>query len=294
MPMNTQQFLNLYLKKIDRAFFEAWDEEPEQWSKYLLDKDSNAYAEIVQNFAGLGRWTKKDELKNPDQQNFKLADLITTTHTPFATQIVMSREQVDDAKFGEVESMTRDAGHAGRDTIEGECAQVLDNAFTQNQYDGVPLFSNAHPNRGDAGGTQSNLASGALNDANLKQAIVLFRQQKDEAGKQIMSRPKRLIINQSQQFTAATILQSALMSGTANNDKNTLPTLEVVDLNFIASLTAWFIQGDRHKLTHYYRVKPEFKRNSEMEDNGSYVWYGYFRHATAVENWRQMAGSTGV
>lgn len=294
MAMNTQQFLNLYLKKIDSAFFEAWDEEPEQWSKYLLDKDSNQYAEIVQNFAGIGRWTPKSELANPDQQNFKLGDLITTTHTPFAVQIVMSREQVDDAKFNEVENMTRDAGHAGRDTVEAECAQVLDNAFTVNQYDGVPLCSNAHPNRGEAGGTQSNLATGPLTDANLKQGIILFRQQKDEAGKQIMARPKRLIVNQALQFTAATILQSALMSGTANNDKNTLPSLEIVDLLFTNSTTAWFLQGDRHKLTHYWRVKPEFKRNPEMEDNGSWVWNGYFRHSTAVENWRNFVGSTGV
>lgn len=293
MPMNTQQFQNLYLKKIDRAFFEAYDEEPEQWSRFLNDKNSDQYAEVVQRFAGTTNWTKKDELANPQEQRFKLGDLIMTTHTPYAVQIVMSREQVDDAKYGEVENMAKDAGHGARNTVETNNAAMLDTAFTANQYDGVPLCSNAHPNRGDQGGTQSNLATGPLTDANLRSAIILFRQQKDEGGKQIMQRPSKLIINQSNQFNAAVILQSALVSGTANNDKNALPSLEIVDLDFTTLTGQWFLQAKRHQLQHYWRVPIEFKRDSEMESNGSWEWNGYYRDSMAVEDWRGFVGSAG-
>ena len=293
MPMNTSQFQNLYLKKIDKTFFEAWDEESEQWSRYLKAETSSQNAEVTQNFAGIAKWSKKDELANPTEQKFKLGDIITTTHQPFAVTVVMSREQVDDSKYKEVEGMTRDAGHAGRETLESECIGVLDNAFTVNQYDGVPLCSDSHPNRGDAGGVQDNLHSGALSDATLKTGLTLFRQQKDESGKQILARPKKLIIHQSKQFLAATILQSTLQSGTPNNDKNVLPALEIVDLDFMSSTTAWFLQGSRHGLVHYFRVKPEFIREKEMRQNGSWVWNGYFRHSTAVENWRMFVGSAG-
>jgi len=289
MPTNTAQFQNLYLKKIDRTFFEAWDEEAEQWSKFLQAETSTQNAEVTQNFAGIAKWNKKDELANPTEQKFKLGDIITTTHQPFAVTVVMSREQVDDSKYKEVENMTRDAGHAGRETLEAECALVLDGAFTVNQYDGVPLCSDSHPNRGDAGGTQDNLHSGALSDATLKTGITLFRQQKDEAGKQILSRPKKLIIHQTKQFLAATILQSSQVAGGQLNDKN----LEIVDLDFVASQTAWFLQGARHRMVHYFRVKPEFLREKEMRQNGSWVWNGYFRHSTAIESWRQVVGSTG-
>lgn len=294
MPMNTGQFSNLYLKKIDRAFFEAWDEEPEQWSKYLKAETSSQGAEVTQNFAGIGKWTQKDELTNYGEQKFKLGDIITTTHTPFGVEIVMSREQVDDSKYQEVENMTKDAGHAGRETVEDECASVIDNSFTANQYDGVPLFSASHPNRGDAGGTQSNLATGALSDTNLRAGLILFRQQKDEAGKQIMSRAKKLIVNQTQQFNAAVILQSAKVSGTADNDENPLPSLEIVDLDFITSQTAWILQGQRHGMIHFFRVKPEFKREAQMRSNGSWAWNGYFRHSTEIRNWRNAVGSTGL
>ena len=270
-PMQTNNFQDVFLKKIDRVFFEAYDEEPEEWSQYLNDKTSSQYAEIVQRYAGTTNWTKKNELQNPQTQSFKLADLIITEHTPYSIQIEMSRELYDDFKFNEVENMTRDAGHGARNTVETECAQLLDNAFTVNQYDGVPLFSAAHPNRGAQGGTQSNLATGPLNDQNLKDGIVLFRQQKDEGGKQIMQRPAKLIVNQVQQFTAATVLQSALQSGTANNDTNTLPSLKIVDLLFTTNTSSWILQANRHQLQHYWCVPIEFHRRKEMTDNMAYV-----------------------
>lgn len=295
MPTNTQQFNNLWTRKIDRVFFEAWDEEKEQWSKYLQNEKSDSNNETVQTFAGFGTWTKRNaENVNATEQKFKLGDLIVTTHTPFDIEVVMSREQIKDEKYGEVEAMIRDAGHAGRETVERECVGVLDDAFTVNQYDGVPLFSNSHPNRGDAGGVQDNLASGALTDTNLRSGIILFRDQKDESDKQIMARPKKLIVHQAQQFAAAVILQSAQVSGTANNDKNPLPSLELVDLDFISSETAWFLQGARHQLKHYWREMPEFVKKPFMEDNFSQKWLGYFRHSTAIENWRMNVGSTGL
>lgn len=294
MPMNTGQFDNLYTKKIDRAFFEAWDEEKEQWSQYLQNETSNDHNVTVQNFAGINKWEQKNELTNAIEKKFKLGDLIVTTFTPFGVEIAMSREQIADSKYDEVIEMTKDSGHAGRETVETESVKLLDNAFTTNQYDGVPLFSASHPNRGDIGGVQSNLATGALSDTNLKSAIVLFRQQQDESGKQIMSRPKKLVLHQAQQFEAAAILQSTLQSGTANNDKNTLPSLKLVELDFLASQTAWFLLGNRHKLKHYWRVKPEFVKRQYMNSNGSQSWDGYFRHATAIENWRMAVGSTGL
>ncbi|MNC17840.1 Mu-like prophage major head subunit gpT [compost metagenome] len=293
-PMQTNQFQDVFLKKIDRVFFEAYDEEPEQWSQYLNDKTSSQYAEIVQRYAGTSNWAKKNELVNPESQSFKLADLIVTNHQPWSIHIEMSRELYDDFKFNEVENMTKDAGHGARNTVETNSAQILDGAFTTNIYDGVPLISASHPNRGAQGGIQSNLASGPLNDTNLKAGIVLFRTQKDEGGKQIMQRPSKLVINQALQFTAAEVIQSALKSGTANNDANTLPALKIVDLLFTSSPTAWFLQANRHQMQHYWRVPVEFRRRPNMTDNMAWVWDGYFRDSYAIEDWRGIVGSTGL
>jgi len=293
-PMQTNQFQDVFLKKIDRVFFEAYDEEPEQWSSYLNDKTSSQYAEIVQRYAGMSTWGKKNELQNAEAQSVKLADLIITEHQPWGIEVEMSRELYDDFKYGEVESMTKDAGHGARETVERNSALVLDNAFTTPIYDGKPLIAADHPLRGAQGGTFSNLATGPLNDANLKAGIILFRQQKDEGGKQITQRPQKLIINQALQFTAAEVLQSTLKSDTGNNATNTLPSLKIVDLLFTSSMTAWFLQANRHQMQHYWRVPVEFMRRAQKTANGAWVWDGYFRDSTAIEDCRGIVGSTGL
>lgn len=296
MPMNTGQFNNLYTRKIDEAFFEGWDEEPEQWSRILNNKSGNSNNHTTQIFAGMSAWQSKKELENAKEQRFKLGPLIVTEYEPFAVEVVMSREQIDDQAYGEVAEMAKDAGHAGRETVEQNAATFINGLFDNNGYDGVPIFSANHPNYGDGGGTQSNLISGALSDSTLKQAVILFRRQRDEGGKKISSRPTKLVVPQSLQFTAATILQSALVAGTTNNDKNVLPDMELVVSDFwdTLSTTRWFIAGNRHKLNHIWRVKPEFKKKPIMEDNMSQKWLGYLREANEATNWRHLVGSTGA
>ncbi|WP_199614646.1 Mu-like prophage major head subunit gpT family protein [Paenibacillus alkalitolerans] len=296
MTMNTGQFNNLYTRKIDMAFFEGWDEEPEQWSRIFNSKTGDSHNNTTQILAGMSRWTSKAELANADQQRFKQGPLIVTNYEPFAVEVIMSREQIDDAKYNEVQDMAKDAGHGGREAVEQECASFLQDLYDSTFYDGKAAFANDHPNHGDGGGTQDNLTTGALSDTTLKDAIILFRKQEDEGGKKISSRPSKLVVPQSLQFTAASILQSALQTGTANNDKNVLPNLELVVSDFWDQYTTvrWFICGNRHQLNHIWRVQPEFKKRQYMNPNGSQSWDGYFRHANEITNWRHLVGSTGV
>lgn len=294
MPMQTGEFNNLYTRKIDESFFEGWDEEPEQWSRIANSKTGDSNNHTTQIIAGMSAWQSKKELENAKEQKFKQGPLIVTEYEPFGVEVVMSREQIDDSKYGEVADMAKDAGHAGRETVENNWGRFLNELYDRNFYDNVPIFSDAHPNFGDGGGTQDNLITGALTDATLKQAIILFRKQRDEGGKKISSTPRKLVVPSALQFTAATILQSALVAGTVNNDKNVLPDMELVVNDFWETDVRWFIAGNRHKLNHIWRVQPEFKKKPIMEDNGSQKWLGYFREANEAANWRHLVGSTGV
>lgn len=295
MPVMTGQFQNLWTRKIDETFFEAWDEEPEEWSKYLRNETSNQHNETYQSYAGVGNWQPKAEMQNAQQDEFNLGDLIVTEHTPYGKEIVLSREMIDDQKYDEVMEMTRDAGHAGRNTVEENSVTVLDNAFSVNQYDGVPMCSAAHPYRKTGlAGVQSNLASGAISDTNIKAGINLFNTLNDEAGKRIRMRPNKFITHANNQWDVATIFQSSLRAGTANNDKNVLPDMEFVYSTFMDSQTAWFLQSKQHKMIHFFRVKPEFIKRKYMNPNGSQSWDGYFRESTVVRNWRGVVGSTGL
>jgi hypothetical protein len=295
MPEVTGQFNNLWTRKIDETFFEGWDQEPEQWPKFMRNEVSNQHNETYQSFAGTTAWTQKNEMSNADEQTFNLADLIVTEHTPYGAEVIMSREYIADQRYNEIMDLARDIGDGGRTRVEENCISVLDDAFTVNQYDGVPLFSASHPYRKTGlAGVQSNLATGALSDTTVKAGINLFNTINDESGKRKVFNPSKLITHKDNQFTVATIFQSSQRSGTANNDKNVLPDMEFCYSNYLASTTAWFLQSKQHKLIHFYRVKPEFVKRKYMNPNGSQSWDAYLRDSTVVRNWRGMVGSTGV
>lgn len=295
MPNTTGQFDNLWTRKIDETFFEAWDEEPEEWPSFLHNETSNSHNETYQSFAGISNWTVKNEMSNADQQTYNLGDLIVTEHTPYGVEVIMSRELIADSKYNEVMDMTRDAGHAGRNEVEAHGASVLDDAFTVNGYDGVPLIDDAHPYRKTGlGGTQSNLTTGALSDTTVKAGLNLFNELNDEAGKRIKMSATNLVTHKNNQFTVATIFQSTLRSGTANNDKNALPDMKYSYSTFMASTTAWFLQSKQHKMIHFYRAKPEFIKRQYMNPNGSQSWDGYMRDSTVNRNWRGVVGSLGT
>lgn len=295
MPVMTGQFSNLWTRKIDDTFFEAWEEEPEQWSKYLRAETSNQHNETYQSFAGTAKWQTKNEMQNAQQDTFNLANLIVTEFQPYGVEIILSREDIDDQKYNETAEMTADAGRAGRNTVETNAVGVLDNAFTVAQYDGQYMIDSDHQYyKTGLAGTQTNLASGAITDTNVKAGLNLFNTINDESGKRIVMRPNKFITHMDNQWTVATVFQSALRSATANNDKNVLPDLEFVYSNFMASTTAWFLQAKQHKMIHFYRVKPEFVKRKYMNPNGSQSWDGYLRDSTVVRNWRGIVGSTGV
>jgi len=298
MPMNTGNYQNLYTRRIDLAFFEGWDEEPEQWSRIYKSVDAVTNNRTTQIIAGMGGWEKSGENVNPNEQRYKLGPLVFTQGQIFKSEVSMSREQEQDELYDEVANMAKDAGHAGREALEDFAAQYLEEMYTNalnSGYDQKATFAADHKNYGDNGGTQSNLATGALSDTNLKNAITLFRKQRDEGGKKISSRVQKLVVPLSLQWEAATILQSALVPGTANNDKNVLPDLELVVNDYwdVYTQTKWFLQGPRHQLNMIWWNKPEFNKYPIRNKNGSQSWLGYMRLAPKAENWRHLVGSTG-
>ncbi len=295
MPEVTGQFNNLWTRRLDEVFFEGWDEEPEQWSKYLHPMTSNQNNETYQSFAGTTSWTAKNEMSNADEQTFNLANLIVTEHTPYGAEVIMSREYIADQKYGEIEDVTRDVGRAGRVRVEENCISVLDNAFTVACYDGQYLIDSDHAyGKTGLAGVQSNITTGALSDTTVKTGLNLFNTIKDEAGKRVVMSPSKLITHKNNQWTVATIFQSTLRSGTANNDTNPLPMLEFVYSNYLTSTTAWFIEAKQHKLIHFFRVKPEFVKRKYMNPNGSQSWDAYMRDSTEERNWRGIVGSLGT
>lgn len=304
---NFGKLLEPGLRKI---FFETYDELPEQFSKIYNMETSSKAAEHDWGMGAFGDWEQRtsqfDEVAyktlSPGLQR-------TYVHEAFTQGFMITREMHDDDQYRQIEKFPRAMARAGRAKVEKDAMIPLVNGFSADVggagasaiYDGQPLFSATHPLL-DSAGTGSNLATGVLNDANLKLALKKMRETVDEAGNLIQLRGTRLIVPPALEDTAIRLLQSTQLSGTELNDTNKFLNgygIEIVVMDYLGeagggSDTHWFLQdASRHELNFFWRARPEFKWE---EDFDTFVakYRGYMRYSMGVSDWRGLIGSTGL
>lgn len=90
-----------------------------------------------------------------------------------------------------------------------------------------------------------NASTTALSPAALQAGIAAMMKQTNSAGKRIGARPRFLIVPPDLLWTTLAIVQSDLMAGTNNNDRNTLKgACEVVTAISFTDATDWYLQAD--------------------------------------------------
>ena len=294
--MNTSaNFQELLEPKFREIFFDAYDEIPEQFSDVFQVKTSKKAKEYDFHMAGTGLWDVKNPGQNINEEDMAKGDEVSYVHTAYAKMIQVEREFSDDDMYGVVEKLPRQLGIGGRATVETTAAAILNNAFSVNGYDGVPLFSDSHPLI--KGGVADNLmTASALNDTNLKTGITMMRtNMKTEEGLKMQARAKKLVVSPDLEFTAMTLLQSAGVVGSANNDTNVLKgRLSPVVLDYLTDTNAWFLMDPAiAQLIFFWRVKPEFKQ-SENFDGMVAKYRGYLRFSVGYSDWRGIIGNAGA
>ena len=294
--MNTSaNFQELLEPKFREIFFDAYDEIPEQFSDVFQVKTSKKAKEYDFHMAGTGLWDVKNPGQNINEEDMAKGDEVSYVHTAYAKMIQVEREFSDDDMYGVVEKLPRQLGIGGRATVETTAAAILNNAFAVNGYDGVPLFSDSHPLI--KGGVADNLmTASALNDTNLKTGITMMRtNMKTEEGLKMQARAKKLVVSPDLEFTAMTLLQSAGVVGSGNNDTNVLKgRLSPVVLDYLTDTNAWFLMDPAiAQLIFFWRVKPEFKQ-SENFDGMVAKYRGYLRFSVGYSDWRGIIGNAGA
>lgn len=295
-----------------RIFFETYDELPEQYSKIYNMQTSDKAREIEWGMGAFGDWTKRTtQLDEVQYKTLSPGLQRTYVHEAFTQGFMVTREMYDDEQYGQINKFPKALARAGRAKVEKDAVTPLKNGFNKDIggtnasaiYDGQPLFSNAHPLLdAGVGATSGNLATGALNDANLKLAIKKMRETKDEAGNLVQFVPDTLIIPPALEDTAIRLSKSDLQPGTANNDTNSYlkgKGIQIVVMDYLGAVaggsdTHWFLQDSkRHELNFFWRKRPEFKWAEEF-DNFVAKYRGYMRYSFGVSDWRGLVGSTGL
>jgi len=167
--------------------------------------------------------------------------------------------------------------------------------------DGVAWISSAHPLIG--GGTQSNLSTGVLNDANFNLAIINIREQKDQAGVILGNAPAYLVVPSALFKTAVQLTESALVTGSGNNDLNvyrsaygiTVFTSPYLGAAAGGSDTAWFLLAKNHGIRRAIRQGLQTAlRDWTMSNNRTYFYQANYREVVFVKDYAGSTGSTGL
>ena len=217
----------------------------------------------------------------------------TFTFTKFGLGVIITEEMIDDQKFDQVGDIYRGLGVSMHHTRQTDFMNNFNNGFATNGYDGVPLFSTAHP-LVKAGGTENNrpTTDADLSEASLRTALNDIASTVSHEGLRIYVRPKTLLVHTTNVYTAHELLKSDLRPGTANNDANAfnLFGLSYMTSEYLTDTDSWYVLADKseHKLLWYNRKMPEVKsfedfdagalktKNTARWDTGHASWYGTY------------------
>lgn len=181
---------------------------------------------------------------------------------------------------------------------------VLNNAFstvTMTNGDGKTLIASDHPIVGSGSTTTvSNVLSVAadLSEAGLEQATIDIGNWVDDRGKRIKYRPKKLIVNLSNQFEAHRILKSQLRVASADHDINALRDMGVIDevvvTPFTSNSNAWYVVTDcPDGLKFYNRMEATIDNDTDF-DTASGKYKVMRRLSYGWDDFRGIYGTAGV
>ncbi|HKR57142.1 MAG TPA: hypothetical protein VJS20_12650 [Gemmatimonadales bacterium] len=190
-------------------------------------------------------------------------------YTPvrFALGYKITQEMVDHELYGQVDKYERALIKSAIDLQEVKAALLLNNGFGTTDsdgyaaagFDGLALFSTAHT-RLDGGVTWRNRPSTDVDISvtGLQNALIDLEKTVDDRGRPQYLRPKLVLINPEDRFTAKELLESEYKPGTANNEVNALKDegLSFMVSHYLTDNDSWFVFADQHDCNFIWDQKP--------------------------------------
>lgn len=230
-----------------KYFWENYNLTAVQWeSIFEVVKSSGAY-EQFSSAIGLGELLEKPEGEDLRTDTPIESYTIVCKNAVFGRVVRFSFESIDDSRKGNpmqnavaswgnmvpitkekyyAKFFTQGALTAGHDVFNNTITGVITDASGKFIYDGLPFFNGAHPDK--VGNTYSNYtASRSLSHDNLQTTYNTYTitNNRDERGEIIDLMPDTLLIPPALTFTADAILNSILIPGSQDNDKNVLKSI---------------------------------------------------------------------
>ena len=273
------QYLVFLEPKLSNIWHEAFPARPVEYTGFVNVRTTRKRTVTDAKTGDFGPLRLKGEGENLIYDDPLGVQTVEYVPVRFALGYKITREMSDHELYGQVDKYERALIKSAIDLQEVKAAQLLNNGFGTTDDDGfaaagfdsLQLFSTAHT-RLDGGTVWRNRPSTDvdLSVTGVQNALIDIEKTPDDRGRPQYLRPKLIVINPEDRFTAKEILESEYKPGTANNEINALKDegLSFMVSHYLSDNDAWFVFSDQHDCNLVWDQKP---RGGMEEDFDSEV-----------------------
>ena len=265
--------------KISTIWFEAYPEYPVEYTSFVNVKDTQKATITDFKMTDFGALRFKGEGENVIYDDVLPGQTKAVSPVRFALGYKITDEMMKHDLYGIVTRFENALMRSAVNHQEVTAHLLLNNGFGTTSadgfdaigFDGLALFSTAHT-RLDGGAVLRNRPSTDIDISvtGIQNMLIDFDRLKNDRGRPQLIRPKTIIVNPEDKFTAQEILQSEYKPGTANNDVNALRDkgLSFQVSHYLTDSDAWYVVGDSHDLNFVWDIRPQ---SAMMDDFDSMV-----------------------
>lgn len=290
-------------KSIFTILFDAQKELKRIWTQVYNVKTSDRKFERVMSVVGMGDVPQKGEGSAYTSDIIRPGWTKDFTHLEYGMMFEVTQTALEDDQYDQLAQHARWLMFSARVVEEKNAHAVFNNGFTtETTPDGVALFSDAHVLKG-GGSARNELATAAdLSATSLQQALIDWQTQtKVEAG-QLVAPASDLVlfVPPALEFTADRILNSTLLPGSGDNDRNPIKARRnwtLVVSPYLTDEDAWFLldaNKKSHGITSYTRVPISMEPAMTDPRTRNRLYPIRFRRSWGASFWQGTFGSPGI
>lgn len=285
------------LPVLENVVMEKYNSYPDMIGQVFNVESSDKWGEQSTSITGFGLAPTKAENAQVSYDEFYQGFDKTYTHTTYALAFRVSKEMIDDEKWGVVRKASQALGRSMFNTRQITAAAVFNGGASDTGPDGVSLINASHPLVG--GGTSSNTLSAAadLSVTSLRAMIQVMEDVVDDRGLLLNINPRWLLIPNELRWDAEEILKSSLRPDNANNAVNAFQTVSIDYLvwNYLTDPDAWFMLSDKgeHSLMFYEREGVNTGSDVDWEADASKTKIRC-RFSLGYDDFRGVTGTYGA
>lgn len=300
MPINTATVVDTLDANLNQMFQDGLESWGEEYAKIFNVLNSTKQSEQDSYESGFGSMPEKTEGAAATYDVILPGIKKTYTNLTYALGYEITEEAIEDNLQTQetFNKLPLALNRSAMETVEVTAFNVFNNGFSTNGFDGVPLFSTAHPNLG--GGTQANrpTTDADLSVTSLTAALTSVEKFTDERGLKRPTKAVLLVVPVDLWNVAIELINSDYRPYVANNEVNALQEkdLKYFVAHYLTDTDAWILLAEKanHMLKFFWRVRLGALRRGTDFDSTNLKHLARMRFSVGYSHSMGTYGSAGA